>query len=83
VIRTGQSHCGSGRHVPCHCGCNAVTHHNSIRKEIKGRLKFGNVCYLSVQNLLSSTLLSKNAKIMIYRTVMLPAVSYGCENWSC
>jgi hypothetical protein len=27
-------------------------------------------------------LLSKNLKIRIYRTIILPVVSYGCETWS-
>ena len=31
---------------------------------------------------LSSRLLSKNLKIKIYRTVILPVVLYGCEAWS-
>jgi len=35
-----------------------------------------------VQNLLSSRLLSKNLKIKIYRTIILPFVLYGCETWS-
>jgi len=35
----------------------------------------------SVQNLLSSSLLSKNLKIKIYRTIILPVVLYGCETW--
>jgi hypothetical protein len=35
-----------------------------------------------VQNLLSSRLLSKNTKIGVYRTVVLPVVLYGCETWS-
>jgi hypothetical protein len=35
-----------------------------------------------VQNLLSSRLLSKNLKIRVYRTIILPVVSYGCETWS-
>jgi hypothetical protein len=35
-----------------------------------------------VQNLLSSNFLSKNIKIMIQRTVILPVVLYGCETWS-
>jgi hypothetical protein len=30
---------------------------------------------------LSSRLLSKNVKIKIYRTIILPVVLYGCENW--
>jgi hypothetical protein len=35
-----------------------------------------------VQNLLSSRLLSKNLKIKIYRTIIVPVVLYGCETWS-
>jgi len=32
--------------------------------------------------LLSSSLLSQNLKIKIYRTIILPVVLYGCETWS-
>jgi len=46
------------------------------------RLKLGNACYYSVQNLLSCRLLSKNLKIKIYRTIILPVVLYGCKTWS-
>jgi hypothetical protein len=35
-----------------------------------------------VQNLLSSRLLSKNVKVRIYKTIILPVVLYGCETWS-
>ena len=35
-----------------------------------------------MQNLLSSSLLSKNLKIKIYRILILPFVLYGCETWS-
>jgi len=42
----------------------------------------GNACYHSVKNLLSSSLLSKNINITIYRTIILPVVLYGCETWS-
>ena len=55
---------------------------NSIQEEIKGRLKSGNVCYYSVQNLSSSSFLSKTIKGKIYRIVILPVVLYGCETWS-
>ena len=58
-----------------------LTNQNSIQEEIKSRLKLGNACYYSVQNLLSSSLLSKPLKIKIYRTIILPAVLYGCETW--
>jgi sorting nexin-29 len=57
-----------------------LTHSNSIQEEIKSRLKSGNACCHSVQDLLSSSLLSKNTKIKIYRTLILPVVLYGCEN---
>jgi hypothetical protein len=60
----------------------ALTNQNSIHEEIKSRLKSGNACYHSVQNLLSSSLLSRSVKIKIYRTIILPVVSYGCETWS-
>jgi len=58
-----------------------LTNQNSIQEEIKSRLKLGNVCYYSVQNLPSSRLLSKNLKIKIYRTIILLVVLYGCETW--
>ena len=35
-----------------------------------------------MQNLLSPSLLSKDIKIKIYRSIFLPAVLYGFEPWS-
>jgi hypothetical protein len=61
------------------CLGETLTDKNSIQEEIKSRLKLGNACYHSVQNLLSSRLLSRNLKIKIYRSITLPAVLYGCE----
>ena len=60
----------------------ALANENSIPEEIKSRRRSGNACYHSVQNLLSSRLLSKNLKIKIYRTIIFPVVLYGCETWS-
>jgi hypothetical protein len=37
---------------------------------------------IAVQNLFSSHLLSRNVKIEIYKTIILPVVLYGCETWS-
>jgi hypothetical protein len=59
-----------------------LTHKKSIQEGIKGRLKSGNACCHSVQNLLSFSLLSKNLKIKIYRTIISTVVLYGCETWS-
>jgi hypothetical protein len=45
----------------------AVTNQNLIQEKIKRRLNCGNACYHSVQNRLSSRLLSKNM-VRIYKT---------------
>ena len=49
---------------------------------MKSRLKSGNAFCHSLQNLLSSSLLSKHLKINIYRTIVLLVVLYGRETWS-
>jgi hypothetical protein len=59
-----------------------LTNQNDIRDKTKSRLNSGNACYHSVQNLLSSRLTSRNLKIKVYKTVILPVVLYGCETWS-
>ena len=53
---------------------------NSVQEEIKCRLKAGNSCHYSVQTLLFSQLLSKNLKIKIYKTIILPVVLYDLKN---
>jgi hypothetical protein len=55
---------------------------NCKHEEIKSRLNSGNACYHSVHSLLSSRLLSRNLKVKIYKTIILPVVLYGCETWS-
>ena len=61
----------------------AATIQNSIHEEIKSRLKKGKACCHSVQNLLSSSLLSENTDIKIYRTVIsllfYMGVKIGCS----
>jgi hypothetical protein len=52
-----------------------LTNQNDIHDEIMSRLNSGNAC-------LSSHLISKNLKIKIYKTVILPVMLYGCETWS-
>jgi UDP-galactopyranose mutase len=55
-----------------------LTNQNAIQEEIKSRLRSGNACYYSVQNHISSMFLSRNLKIKIYGTIILPVVLYGC-----
>ena len=68
-----------------------LTNQNFNQEETKCRLKARNSCYFSIQTLLSSRLLSKNSKIEIYTTKIMPVVLYptgmarplGCvwERW--
>jgi hypothetical protein len=53
-----------------------LTGQNCMQEEIKSRLNSGNACCQSVH------LLSKNVKVKIYKTIILPVVLYGCETWS-
>jgi hypothetical protein len=55
-----------------------VKNKNCIHEEIKSR---GSTCYHSVQNLLSSCLLSRNLNIKMYETIILSVVLYECETW--
>jgi len=57
-----------------------LTNQNSIQEEIKNKLKSRNSCCLSVQNLLTSSLLSKNIKIKIYRIIVLLLFCVGVKH---
>jgi hypothetical protein len=56
------------------------TNQNYIHQKIKGRLKLVNGWYCSVQNL--SHLLSKNAKIKLYKITISSVILYKCIIWS-
>ena len=57
-----------------------LTNQNCIQEEIRSRLKSGNGCYHSVQNLSSSSLLPKYIKIKIYRAKILCVVFVWVRN---
>jgi hypothetical protein len=59
-----------------------LTVQNFIHEEIKSRVNSGNACCHSVQSLLSSRLLSRNVKVKIQKTAILPFILYECETWS-
>jgi hypothetical protein len=42
----------------------------------------GNACYHPVQSHLSSSFLSKNVNVKLYKSIVLPVVLFGCETWS-
>jgi len=57
------------------------TNQNSTHEEIKSRVKSWNAFYYSMKNHSSSTLLSTNINIKIYRTIILPVVLNWYETW--
>jgi hypothetical protein len=59
-----------------------VTNQYLIQEEINSSLSSGNACYHSVQNILSSRLLSQSVKLKTYRSLILPVILYGCVTWS-
>jgi hypothetical protein len=59
-----------------------LTNQYFIHEGNNSRLNSGNACYHAVHGLLSSCLVSKNVKIKIYTTIILPVALYGCETWS-
>jgi hypothetical protein len=59
-----------------------LTDQNCMHEDIKSTLNLENTCYHLVQSLLSSHLLSRYLKVKIYKSIILPAVLYGCKTWS-
>jgi hypothetical protein len=55
-----------------------ATNLNSIQEEIRG----GRIPVMLASMRRRTRLLSKNVKIRIYKTIILPVVLYGCETWS-
>ena len=53
-----------------------LTYQNSIQDEIKDRSNSGTAYYYSEQNFVSFSLLTKNLKIKVHRTIILPVVLY-------
>jgi hypothetical protein len=60
----------------------SLVNKNNVQGGINRKLNSGNACYHSVQNVLFSSLPSKNINITIYKTLILPVVLYGIETWS-
>jgi hypothetical protein len=58
-----------------------ISEQNLIHEEVKSRFISGNACYHSIQNLLSSHLLSKARRHKTHINIILPVFLYGCETW--
>lgn len=49
---------------------------------IRERIKMASKCYYARRNLLKSNLLARTVKLKIYKTLIKPVLTYGCEAWT-
>jgi hypothetical protein len=55
---------------------------NSISSEIQARILSGNRCYYAYVKLMKSRALNRSSKLKIYKSLIRPVVTYGCEAWT-
>jgi hypothetical protein len=58
-----------------------INRDNSIEEEIREIIMPGNKAYYANRSILKSKLVCKKSKLKIYRTIIRPVVTYGCETW--
>jgi len=59
-----------------------VSNDNSVEKKIQKHILAGSRTYFAAISLFSSRLLSRDTKILLYKTLIRPIVSYGAEAWT-
>jgi hypothetical protein len=59
-----------------------ISNDNSVVKEIQRRILAGNRTYFAARSLFRRQLLSRATKIILYKTLISPVVSYGAEAWT-
>jgi len=55
---------------------------NSTSSEIHTRILSGNCCYYACEKLMKSRALNRSSKLKIYKSLIRPIVTYGCEAWT-
>jgi hypothetical protein len=58
-----------------------ISNDNSVEKEIHRRILAGNRTYFAAKSLFRSRLSSRATKLLVYKTLIRPVVSYGAEAW--
>jgi len=64
------------------CLGTLISNDNSVEKEIQRRILVGNRTYFAAISLFRIRLLSRATKIILYKTLIRPVVSYGVETWT-
>jgi hypothetical protein len=58
-----------------------ITQDNDIKTEISMRLQSANKCFFGLSKIFRSRAISKNLKVRMYLTLLMPIVLYGAETW--
>jgi len=61
---------------------NIISNTNNNNKCIKERIMMGSKAYYANRQFFNSSLISRNSKLQIYRTLVHPVVPYGSESWT-
>jgi hypothetical protein len=59
-----------------------ITSLNGIETEIKSKTAGGNKCYYALGTILKRSSISQSIKILLYKTIIRPLVTYGAETWT-
>ena len=60
---------------------STVNTDNKIEEEIKERIALGNKTFFANKKIFQNKLMSKNAKLKLYFSVIRPVITYACETW--
>ena len=55
---------------------------NSTSSEIQARILSGNLCYYAYGKSMKSRTLNRSSKLKVYKSLIRPRVTYGCEAWT-
>jgi hypothetical protein len=61
---------------------NMINDTNTENQEVQRRINYANGIYFSLMYVFKPQNVHRKTKIRIYKTIIKPAVMYGCETWS-
>ena len=56
-----------------------VSNINDAGVEVRRRIVLANIAYFGLQSKMNSRLLSRNTKVLLYKTLIIPVLTYGME----
>ena len=78
----GVTYEGVAEFVRVYLGTLISNNNNSVQKQIQRRILAGNRTYFAAVSLFRNRLLSRATKIGLYKTLIIPVVTYGAETWT-